>query len=146
MPVGIRVIATVNGVPRGPILGGKSKSTGEIVISGGQFRVLGIPQDGAQMLQIGESLSTRGKGLLAGIRVNAIIIVVPSSLISRDNLRFAVGIAIFRCQFRPILGILELLARMSQDARAVGRRAKCLVEEGPRLRCAWRRISRGVQR
>ena len=146
MLAGIRVIATVNGVPRGPILGGKSKSTGEIVISGGQFRVLGIPQHGAQMFQIGESLSTRGKGLLAGIGVNATTNVVPSSPILRGNLRFAVGIAIFRCQFRPKWCMLQLLARMSQDARAIGGRAECLVEEGPRLRCAWRRISRGVQR
>ena len=106
MLVGIRVIATANGVPRGPILGGKSKSTGEIVISGGQFRVLGIPQHGAQMVQIGESLSTPGKGLLAGAGVVETINVVPSSPISRSNLRFAVGIAIFRCQFRPIWGIL----------------------------------------
>ena len=98
------------------------------------------------MVQIGESLSTPGKGLLASTGIVETINIVPSSPISSSNLRFAVGIAIFSCQFRPMWGILQFLARTSQGARAVGRRDKCLVEEGPRLRCAWRRISRGVQR
>ena len=95
MLVGIRVIATVNGVPRGPILGGKSKSTGGIAISGGHFRVLGIPQEGAKMLPIGESSGTQGKGLLGGIGVIATINVVPSSPISGGNSKFTGGIAIF---------------------------------------------------
>ena len=93
--VGILVIATVNGIPRGPILVGKSKSTGGGAISGAQFLVLGTLQHGSQMLKIGERLRTQRKGLLAGILVIETINVVPSSPIARGTKRFAVGIAIF---------------------------------------------------
>ena len=93
--VGILVIATVNGFPRGPISVGKLKSTGGGAISGAQIRVLGTLQHGSQMLQIGERWRAQRKSLLAGILVIETINVVPSSPFARGTKRFAVGIAIF---------------------------------------------------
>ena len=56
------------------------------------------------MVQIGESLSTPGKGLLASTGIVETINIVPSSPISSSNLRFAVGIAIFGRHFPVNMG------------------------------------------
>ena len=91
----IRVVATINGVPSVPIVGGKSKSGVGRGIFGRHLGVLELLEHGAKMSRNGESLGTRGKGLLVGIRVIATITVVPSGPISGGKSRFGIGMAIF---------------------------------------------------
>ena len=126
LPAGIRAIATVSMILRGSILGSKVKFCGSRAIVGVRVGPLGGPGR-SKMLRNGESSGARRKRSLVSNEVVETINVVPSSSSLSSNVRFAVRIAIFGRQFRPISGMLQLLGRMNQGARAVGRRPKCLV-------------------
>ena len=114
----IRVVATINGVPRVPIVGGKSKSGVGRSIFGCHSGVLGVLEHGAKMPRNGESLGTRGKGLLVGIRVIATITVVPSGPISGGKSRFGIGKAIFWCRVGLLGSLLQgsKIRRMSKKS------------------------------
>ena len=114
----IRVVATINGVPSVPIVGGKSKSGVGRGIFGRHLGVLELLEHGAKMSRNGESLGTRGKGLLVGIRVIATITVVPSGPISGGKSRFGIGKAIFWCRVGLLGSLLQgsKIRRMSKKS------------------------------